>query len=119
MVNFESDEGTSRFVQYLGKQPDGFALRFNGSEHTVVIRTPREHELSKYMLKPEKKDLTKFVLSPMPGTLISLSVQPGQAVEAGQQLAVLEAMKMQVSALKTWSSLALLHSRRFSEHPPS
>ena len=44
---------------------------------------------------PPKADLSKFLLSPMPGTLISIEVKEGERVEEGQALAVLEAMKMQ------------------------
>jgi propionyl-CoA carboxylase alpha chain len=105
--NEDDSEETSQFVQFLGRSAEGYSLRYKGSEHDITIRTPKEHELSKYMLKPEKKDLTNLVLSPMPGTLISLSVKVGQHVEAGQQLAVLEAMKMQVSDSASLSILCL------------
>jgi len=64
----------------------------------VIIRTVKEHKLSHHMLEPEVKDYSNFLLCPMPGTLISLSVKEGQTVEAGQQLVVVEAMKMQVSS---------------------
>ena len=37
----------------------------------------------------------KTVDSPMPGTILSVDVQPGQAVKKGQILAILEAMKME------------------------
>jgi propionyl-CoA carboxylase alpha chain len=47
------------------------------------------------MLAPEKKDFSNLIRSPMPGTLVSLSVAPGDTVEPGQQVAVIEAMKMQ------------------------
>ena len=40
-------------------------------------------------------DMSKFLLSPMPGLLVSLSVEEGDAVSAGEQLAVVEAMKME------------------------
>ena len=40
-------------------------------------------------------DLSKFLLSPMPGLLVDVAVQPGQAVRAGERLAVIEAMKME------------------------
>jgi propionyl-CoA carboxylase alpha chain len=86
---------TERFIQYVGRTPDGYQIRYLGADHSISIRSVREHQLSQYMLKPEVKDLANFVLSPMPGTLISCSVKPGQHVEAGQQLIVLEAMKMQ------------------------
>ena len=40
-------------------------------------------------------DMSKFLLSPMPGLLVDVAVQPGQTVQAGERLAVIEAMKME------------------------
>ncbi|HPP98024.1 MAG TPA: acetyl/propionyl-CoA carboxylase subunit alpha, partial [Ottowia sp.] len=40
-------------------------------------------------------DMSKFVLSPMPGLLVQVAVQPGQKVQAGERVAVIEAMKME------------------------
>jgi propionyl-CoA carboxylase alpha chain len=40
-------------------------------------------------------DLSRFVLSPMPGLLVDVAVQPGQKVQAGERVAVIEAMKME------------------------
>ena len=40
-------------------------------------------------------DLSKFLLSPMPGLLVDVAVKAGQAVQAGERLAVIEAMKME------------------------
>ena len=50
-----------------------------------------------YRLMPEKvpPDMTRFLLSPMPGLLASLAVEEGQAVKVGEVLAVIEAMKME------------------------
>lgn len=42
-----------------------------------------------------KIDTTKVILSPMPGAVVSVSVAPGDTVVDGQELAVIEAMKMQ------------------------
>lgn len=95
-VAIENDhKEENEFIQYLGRTPEGYKLRYLGSEQEVIVRTPREHQLSQHMLKPEKKDFSNFLLCPMPGTLISCSVKEGQTVEAGQQLVVVEAMKMQ------------------------
>jgi len=84
-------------LQYEGMSTcgQGFHLRLNGSQQMVTIRSPLEHALSIHMLPMEVKDDSKYLLCPMPGTLISLGVSEGQFVEAGQQLAVVEAMKMQ------------------------
>ncbi len=40
-------------------------------------------------------DMSRFVLSPMPGLLSEVSVQVGQKVMAGEKVAVIEAMKME------------------------
>jgi propionyl-CoA carboxylase alpha chain len=40
-------------------------------------------------------DMSRFLLSPMPGLLVDVPVSPGQAVRAGERLAVIEAMKME------------------------
>jgi propionyl-CoA carboxylase alpha chain len=40
-------------------------------------------------------DMSRFVLSPMPGLLVDVAVQPGQKVQAGERVAVIEAMKME------------------------
>jgi propionyl-CoA carboxylase alpha chain len=60
-----------------------------------VIRTLAEHDFAQHMLPAEKKDFSNVIRSPMPGTLVSLSVSVGDTVEPGQQVAVIEAMKMQ------------------------
>jgi propionyl-CoA carboxylase alpha chain len=40
-------------------------------------------------------DMSKFVLSPMPGLLVDIAVKVGQTVQAGERVAVIEAMKME------------------------
>lgn len=70
-------------------------LRFFGSVFNVTVLSKREHELWQYM--PEKVDEVDLnaIVTPMPGVCVSVSVQPGDEVSAGQVVAVLEAMKMQ------------------------
>ena len=60
----------------------------------MVMTVHAAHLLS---LMPEKQppDLSKFLLSPMPGLLREVSVVEGQEVKAGEKLAVIEAMKME------------------------
>jgi len=48
-----------------------------------------------HMYLQQVRDMSKYLVCPMPGTLISCSVSPGDSVEEGQPLAVVEAMKMQ------------------------
>jgi propionyl-CoA carboxylase alpha chain len=52
-------------------------------------------ELYKLMPFKAPPDLSRFVLSPMPGLLVDVAVKPGQKVLAGERVAVIEAMKME------------------------
>ncbi len=61
----------------------------------MQIRTKLQHEYSKYMKPKPKLDTSKFVLSPMPGTVVSINVKPGDEVAEGKEVCVVEAMKMQ------------------------
>ena len=52
-------------------------------------------ELARHMIEKVPPDLSRFLLAPMPGLLTRLDVKAGDKVEAGQPLAVVEAMKME------------------------
>ena len=91
----EAEHGEGESLTYEGRTSGGVMLRYRGARREVVVRSPRGHELSGHMLEPEIKDMSNFLVCPMPGTLISCAVEVGDVVEEGQQLAVVEAMKMQ------------------------
>ena len=55
----------------------------------------RAAELNALMPFKAPPDLSRFLLSPMPGLLVDVAVQAGQTVRAGEKLAVIEAMKME------------------------
>jgi propionyl-CoA carboxylase alpha chain len=59
------------------------------------VLAPRAAELHALMPFKAPPDLSKFLLSPMPGLLVDVAVTPGQKVLAGEKLAVIEAMKME------------------------
>jgi len=61
----------------------------------VKVQSDIQKKYEQYIPKPKIKDTSKELRSPMPGKLISIDVQPGSKVFAGQQVAVMEAMKMQ------------------------
>ncbi|KAJ3088438.1 hypothetical protein HK102_008735 [Quaeritorhiza haematococci] len=82
-------------VQYLDTLPLGMRVQFCGSKYDVTVKTPAQQELSKHMIPKAKIDLTRMILSPMPGTVVSLSVKEGDVVAEGSEVAVVEAMKMQ------------------------
>ena len=73
----------------------GYRMSYAGAQVTVLVMLPRAAELAKHMLEKTPPDMSKFLLSPMPGLLVSLAVKEGQEVKAGQELAVVEAMKME------------------------
>ena len=61
------------------------------------LRVLPEHAAKYMSIMPEKKqiDLASVLISPMPGIVKSVSVQVGQRVVDGQEVCVVEAMKMQ------------------------
>lgn len=79
-----------------------FSLSFMGSPYNFDVYTAREAKLFPRMPEKVQLDLSKSILSPMPGSVYSVSVKPGDQVFAGQELCVVEAMKMQnsIKALK-------------------
>jgi propionyl-CoA carboxylase alpha chain len=77
------------------KNPLGIRVLHNGTQIETLVLLPRAAELFKLMPHKAPPDLSKFLLSPMPGLLADINVQPGQKVLAGERLAVIEAMKME------------------------
>jgi propionyl-CoA carboxylase alpha chain len=67
----------------------------NGMRVDALVLPPRAAELLRVMPFKAPADMSKFLLSPMPGLLVSITVKPGQVVQAGERLAVVEAMKME------------------------
>ena len=72
-----------------------YQLYHRGARTDALVTTPATAELHGYMLEKVAPDLSKFLLSPMPGLLVKVSVSEGQEVKAGEELAVIEAMKME------------------------
>jgi propionyl-CoA carboxylase alpha chain len=70
-------------------------ITHHGLQRDLRVLSPRAAELLALMPHKPPPDLSKFLLSPMPGLLADVAVQPGQAVRAGEKLAVIEAMKME------------------------
>ena len=64
-------------VQYHTRLPQGFRLQMCGSINDVLVRTQREQELAAYMLEKKKVDTSKWLQSPMPGTLVDIKVKVG------------------------------------------
>ena len=84
-----------RMVVQVDPVDSGYRLIHGGAELTAMVLTSRGAEFADLMPIKIPPDMTKFLLSPMPGLLVSVSVEPGQEVHEGQTLAVVEAMKME------------------------
>ncbi|HEX6376400.1 MAG TPA: acetyl/propionyl/methylcrotonyl-CoA carboxylase subunit alpha [Allosphingosinicella sp.] len=89
-----SIDGRSRTVQ-VARRGRQWRLTARGASHIVEVLPAHVAELSGYMIEKVPPDLSRFLLCPMPGLLSALHVGEGDRVEAGQPLAVVEAMKME------------------------
>ncbi len=83
------------FVAQLERHGLWIRVDHNGRRIDVKLMSARAAELLAKMPYKAPPDLSKFLLSPMPGLLVDVPVTPGQAVQAGERLAVIEAMKME------------------------
>ncbi len=72
-----------------------YMLSRGGSQSDVLVLNPRAAELYKLMPVKAQPDTSGQIMAPMPGLIVSVSVAAGDEVKAGDELAVLEAMKME------------------------
>jgi len=79
----------------LSRTRGGWRLTTRGRSHNLRVLPPHVAALAKHMIEKVPPDLSRFLLCPMPGLLTALHVKKGDKVEAGQPLAVVEAMKME------------------------
>jgi propionyl-CoA carboxylase alpha chain len=77
------------------KNPLALQVQHNGTRIEALVMSPRMAELHQLMPFKAPPDLSRFVLSPMPGLLVDVAVAVGQKVQAGERVAVIEAMKME------------------------
>lgn len=93
-----SVDGTQRTIQCLSREAGGtMSIQFLGTVYKVHILTKLAAELSEFMLEKVVEDTSSILRSPMPGVVVALSVKPGDTVSEGQEICVIEAMKMQNS----------------------
>ncbi len=81
----------------IEKQGNGYHIVYRGKHISALILTPHNADLYRLMPIKEAPDMSGFLLSPMPGLLVSIEVESGQSVKSGEVLAVIEAMKMENS----------------------
>jgi propionyl-CoA carboxylase alpha chain len=86
---------TAQVERGVNKNPLALRIAHDGTRLDTMVLTPRAAELHALMPFKAPPDMSRFLLSPMPGLLVDVAVQPGQKVQAGERLAVIEAMKME------------------------
>jgi len=88
-------------------------VEHNGRRIDAQVMSARAAELLRMMPFKAPADMSKFLLSPMPGLLTDVVVKPGQVVQAGERLAVIEAMKMEniLSATQEGTVVEILASK--------
>jgi propionyl-CoA carboxylase alpha chain len=88
-------EDNRQFVIQITRKHGGYEITHGGARVLVTVRSRRAAELAALMPAKVAADTSKFLLCPMPGLVVSINVSQGQQVEAGETLAVVEAMKME------------------------
>jgi propionyl-CoA carboxylase alpha chain len=86
---------TAQMERGSPKNPLALVVQHNGTRLETMVVSPRMAELHALMPFKAPADMSRYVLSPMPGLLVEVAVQPGQKVQAGERVAVIEAMKME------------------------
>ncbi len=87
-------DGRRRIVR-IAKEGRGWRFQTLGARHHVDVMAPHVADLTQHMIAKVAPDMSRFLLAPMPGLLTKLEVKAGDKVEAGQPIAVIEAMKME------------------------
>ncbi len=88
-------EGDEHLTIRIARARAGFRLTTRGASHVARVLPARVAPYAAHMIEKVAPDLSKFLICPMPGLLVRLDVAAGDRVEAGQALAVVEAMKME------------------------
>ncbi len=70
-------------------------IAYSGNSRIFEIYSPKEWELAQYMPTEKKDGKENVLLSPLPGMVISILVNKGDRVYRGQDLVVIESMKME------------------------
>ncbi len=73
----------------------GYLFQYSGSDTFVNVLSPRVAELTKFMPKIDKNAKPKKLTAPITGKITRFKVEEGQKVSAGQELLIIEAMKME------------------------
>jgi propionyl-CoA carboxylase alpha chain len=79
----------------IADRTEGYVVRHRGVRLRALVCTPAAAEMHERLPEKEKPDLSKLIISPMPGLVVSVDVEVGQEVQEGEAVCIVEAMKMQ------------------------
>jgi propionyl-CoA carboxylase alpha chain len=92
---FEGEINGQHVCMQVERVDVAYRITHSGVQADVLVLSPHIAELNKLMPVKQPPDTSKLLLSPMPGLLVSVAVSEGQGVKSGEELAVIEAMKME------------------------
>jgi propionyl-CoA carboxylase alpha chain len=92
---FRAEIDGRAFAAEVAPAAEGFRIRHRAASAHVLVLTPVSAELHGRLPPKKARDTSKQVISPMPGLVVSMDVETGQDVKAGETICVIEAMKMQ------------------------
>ena len=92
---FRGQVGGAQVTAQIDATGIGWRIGHGGVAVEARVLRPEVARLAATMPVKEPPDMSKYLLSPMPGLLVSVAVAGGQRVKAGEELAVVEAMKME------------------------
>ncbi|MCP3663805.1 MAG: acetyl/propionyl/methylcrotonyl-CoA carboxylase subunit alpha [Gammaproteobacteria bacterium] len=89
-------DGTDKTCQFVDvKDETDYIFNYCGNTLPIKVHDASQQKYKKFMAPPKVIDYSKTIISPMPGAIISVSVEKGDSVQPGQEVMVIEAMKMQ------------------------
>ena len=94
-------------VEIVARRQNHYELLVNGVSYSFAVETPFSLSRNKLLASLHSGGSAEVVTAPMPGKVLDITVEPGQQVEPGDPLLILEAMKMQNSILSTVSDQAV------------
>ena len=94
-AQFAVGEAEEELAVRIAPIKSGWQLTTRGAIHKARVLPAHVARHAGHMIERPAPDLSRFLMSPMPGRLVAVHVGAGDKVEAGQPLAVVEAMKME------------------------
>ena len=72
-----------------------FSITIEDCSLDLIVAPNKNKALFDYMPEIKREDLSKKLISPMPGLIKSISIKKGQLIKQGEELVIIEAMKME------------------------